>query len=175
MRQVFNLQISHHSYQVIPTPLPPLPGTPIPEQDKDDGKLITPIIDPTAQRPNHTGHDDGISDIDIKNDTGGNQILDKDWRDYILTADNKITRSDQAEIRNSEGRPVGQVVNDIENSRPSDILVQDDGRWVILGPKGRVHILEPNGEVVTSIENDRKNTLNRIKDGRWERSNNDKL
>ncbi|MBS6210373.1 MAG: VENN motif pre-toxin domain-containing protein [Proteus hauseri] len=37
----------------IPTPLPPLPGTPIPEQDKDDGKLITPIIEPTDQRPNH--------------------------------------------------------------------------------------------------------------------------
>ncbi|WP_337228350.1 hypothetical protein [Proteus faecis] len=84
----------------IPTPLPPLPGTPIPEQDKDDGKLITPIIDPADQRPNHTGHDDGFSDIDIKNDTGGNQILDKDWWDYILTADNKITRSDHAEIRN---------------------------------------------------------------------------
>ncbi|OCG17354.1 hypothetical protein A9G47_08780 [Gilliamella sp. WF3-4] len=87
----------------------------------------------------------------------------------------EITRGEHAEIRNKQGRPVGQVINDIENSRPSDILVQDDGRWVVLGPNGRAHIIEPDGEIVTSLVNDRKNTIDRIKRGRWARPNSEKL
>lgn len=70
---------------------------------------------------------------------------------------------------------MGSVINDVQNSRPSDILVQDDGRWVVLGTKGRVHIIEPNGEVVTSMQNPKQNTNNRLRDGRWEKLNNDKL
>ncbi|WP_081303565.1 VENN motif pre-toxin domain-containing protein, partial [Gilliamella sp. WF3-4] len=143
----------------IPEPTPPFPG-------------YTPI-DPDKLGPNHTGHDGGLDDIDIRHDTGGNQIPDKDWRDYAINAE--ITRGEHAEIRNKQGRPVGQVINDIENSRPSDILVQDDGRWVVLGPNGRAHIIEPDGEIVTSLVNDRKNTIDRIKRGRWARPNSEKL
>ncbi len=36
-------------------------------------------------------------------------------------------------IRNKEGRPVSSVINDVQKSRPSDILIQDDGRWVVKG------------------------------------------
>ncbi|MBG6017249.1 VENN motif pre-toxin domain-containing protein [Proteus mirabilis] len=67
----------------IPEPLPPLPGTLIPEQNKDDGKLITPIPTPGEVGKNHTGHDGGLGDVEIKTDTSGNQILDKDWRDNV--------------------------------------------------------------------------------------------
>lgn len=70
---------------------------------------------------------------------------------------------------------MGSVINDVQNSRPPDILVQDDGRWVVLGPKGRVHIIEPSGEVVISMQNPKQNTNNRLQDGRWEKSNDDKL
>lgn len=155
----------------IPEPLPPLFGSTIQEQDKDDGKLVTPIpeqnkdngklVTPIVEQDKNSGIFEG-PEIDVD-----------DWRDYIVTAE--ITRGEHAEIRNKEGRPVGQVINDIENSRPSDILVQDDGRWVILGPNGRVHIIESDGEVVTSYKNPRDNTIKRIKDGRWERPNNEKL
>ena len=31
--------------------------------------------------------------------------------------------------------------------------MQDDGRYVIKGNNGRVHILEPDGEVVTTMKN----------------------
>ncbi|HEK2627675.1 TPA: VENN motif pre-toxin domain-containing protein, partial [Proteus mirabilis] len=72
----------------IPEPLPPLPGTLIPEQNKDDGKLITPIPTPGEVGKNHIGHDGGLGDVEIKTDTGGNQILDKDWRDNVLTSEN---------------------------------------------------------------------------------------
>jgi hypothetical protein len=155
----------------IPDDMPKLEGYPIPE-------LTPPFpgyapIDPDKLGPNHTGHDGGLDDIDIRHDTGGNQIPDKDWRDYAINAE--ITRGEHAEIRNKQGRPVGQVINDIENSRPSDILVQDDGRWVVLGPNGRVHIIEPDGEVVTSYKNPRNNTTKRIKDGRWGRPSSEKL
>ncbi|HDS1150426.1 TPA: hypothetical protein QDZ66_001155 [Pluralibacter gergoviae] len=87
----------------------------------------------------------------------------------------KITQGEHATIRNKEGRPVGSVINDVQNSRPSDILIQDDGRWVVLGPKGRVHIIEPNGEVVTSMQNPKQNTNNRLQDGRWQKLDNQKL
>ncbi|MDF7669633.1 VENN motif pre-toxin domain-containing protein [Orbaceae bacterium ESL0721] len=152
---------------------PKLEGLPIPEQDKDAGIMGTPIPNSDDAMPTHTGHDGGLGNVEVTNNTGGDQIVDKDWTDYALSAE--ITQSDHAKIRNKQGRPVGQVINDIENSRPSDILVQDDGRWVVLGPKGRAHIIEPDGEVVTSIKNDRQNTLNRIKNGRWERPSSDKL
>lgn len=144
-------------YPIPEEPKPIIISTPIPEQDKDAGKLVTPIVEQDKN--------EGIY--------AGSEINVGDWQDYILTAE--ITRGEHAEIRNKQGRPVGQVINDIENSKPSDILVQDDGRWVILGPKGRVHIIEPDGEIVTSIVNKRSNTLNRIKDGRWERPSSEKL
>ncbi|MBA5235552.1 VENN motif pre-toxin domain-containing protein [Pectobacterium aroidearum] len=111
-----------------------------------------------GQLPNNTGNTEGAPDLPNHYESG-----------------NKITQGEHATIRNKEGRPVGSVINDVQNSRPSDILVQDDGRWVVLGPKGRVHIIEPSGEVVTSMQNPKQNTNNRLQDGRWEKLNSDKL
>lgn len=46
-----------------------------------------------------------------------------------------------------------------------DILIQDDGRWVVKGNDGKIHLIEPDGEVVTSFKNSDENTAQRIKDG----------
>ncbi len=77
-----------------------------------------------------------------------------------------ITRSEHAEICSRQGRPVGQVVNDIQRAGPNDIFVQvDDGRFVVRGSRGREHIIEPNGEHVTSLNRSDSAHVRRIRDG----------
>ncbi|MEX6373388.1 hypothetical protein AB6F20_12870 [Providencia hangzhouensis] len=121
-----------------------------------------------------------------KIDTGGNQFpepIEKLPGTSIpdtLSLDNlayldKITQGEHAGIRNKEGRPVSSVINDVQKSRPSDILIQDDGRWVVKGNDGRIHLIEPDGEVVSSFKNSDKNTAQRTRDGRWNRPSNEKL
>ena len=81
-----------------------------------------------------------------------------------------IVKSDHAVIRNSQGRRVSSVINDVQRARPADVFLQDDGRWVVRGQNGRVHILEPNGEVVTTMSNVTRANLNqRIANERWMR------
>lgn len=64
-----------------------------------------------------------------------------------------IIRSGHARLRFRQGRPIGQVVNDIQRATPNDVFVQpDDGRYVVRGPNAREHIIESNGEHVTSIQ-----------------------
>ncbi|WP_200902843.1 hypothetical protein [Pseudomonas fluorescens] len=87
----------------------------------------------------------------------------------------KITQGAHAKIRNKEGRPVGSVVNDVQVARPADILIQDDGRWVIKGLKDCIHIIEPDGEVVTSLNNPKANTIDRIRRGQWRPASQDEL
>ena len=66
--------------------------------------------------------------------------------------DTGIIRSPHARLRFRQGRPVAQVVNDIQRAGPHDIFVQpDDGRFVVRGPNAREHVVEPDGEHVTSI------------------------
>lgn len=63
-----------------------------------------------------------------------------------------ITRSEHARLRSAQGRPIAEVVNDIQRAGPRDVFVQaEDGRWVVRGPKGREHIIEADGEHVTSV------------------------
>ena len=63
-----------------------------------------------------------------------------------------ITRSGHARLRSRQGRPIGQVINDVQRAGPNDVFVQpDDGRFVIRGPNAREHIIEPDGEHVTSV------------------------
>ncbi|REK69237.1 RHS repeat-associated core domain-containing protein [Paenibacillus paeoniae] len=82
----------------------------------------------------------------------------------------KLGKSEHAVLRGSEGRPVGSAVNDVQKARQADILIQNDGRWVIKGDNGRIHIVERDGsQVVTSFKNPSKNTDMRIQDGRWTR------
>ena len=63
-----------------------------------------------------------------------------------------ITRSRHARLRFGQGRPVGEVVNDVQRAGPGDVFVQAaDGRFVVCGPKGREHVIETDGEHVTSL------------------------
>ncbi|MEI7365822.1 hypothetical protein WCU67_22400 [Pectobacterium parmentieri] len=89
----------------------------------------------------------------------------------------KPERSKHALQIHREGRPVGQTINDLQNARSSDILrPSSDGRWVVLGPNKRVHIIEKDGnKIVTSMSNPKNNTNTRIQRGQWERLNQSEL
>ena len=66
--------------------------------------------------------------------------------------DGGIIRSPHAVLRSGQGRPIGQVVNDIQRAGPADVFIQpEDGRFVVRGPNAREHVIEPGGEHVTSI------------------------
>ena len=153
----------------------------------ENQKLVNPIVDIQGPNPASGGFLGGAQPSSPTN-TGGSQIVDSKGTGYtnpvtdlpspdvMYNSDgSKITYGEHAKIRNAEGRPVGLVVNDIQTARPSDILVQDDGRWVIKGGNGRIHILEPNGEVVTSFSNPNANTNSRIQRGEWARASQDEL
>ena len=137
------------------------------------------------QGVNHTGNNTGQADAGPSN-TGGNQTVAQTPNNTGNTegapdlptnyeSSNKITQGQHAEIRNSEGRPVGAVINDVQKSRPADILLQDDGRWIVKGTGGKVHIIESNGEVVTSFYNPKANTDSRVRNGEWNRPSNEEL
>ena len=65
----------------------------------------------------------------------------------------EISRSGHARLRFRQGRPVGQVVNDVQRAGSNDVFVQpDDGRYVVRGPNAREHVIEPDGEHVTSVQ-----------------------
>ncbi|WP_177141023.1 hemagglutinin repeat-containing protein [Pseudomonas gingeri] len=164
-------------------------GTHFPGQllNDENQKLVNPIIDLQGQNPTSGGF--GVDgQPSTSTNTGGSQIVDPKGSVYttpvsdlpspgnVYNSDgSKITYGEHAKIRSTEGRPVGSVVNDIQTARPSDILVQDDGRWVIKGGNGRIHVLESNGEVVTSFLNPNANTNSRIQKGEWARASQDEL
>ena len=50
--------------------------------------------------------------------------------------------------------------------KPSNIYLQDDGRYVIKGSNGRVHIMEPDGEIVITMNNV-TNFNKRVSSGRY--------
>ena len=60
----------------------------------------------------------------------------------VLEASQKVTKGNHAELRSSQGRNVSNAINDLEKARPSDILIQDDGRFLIRGANGRIHVME---------------------------------
>ncbi len=77
-----------------------------------------------------------------------------------------ITRSGHARLRSGQGRPVGEVVNDIQRAGRGDVFVQpDDGRYVVRGPRGREHIVETTGEHVTSVRRPDAAHQARLRDG----------
>jgi hypothetical protein len=80
----------------------------------------------------------------------------------------RIVPSDHARLRAGQGRPIGQVVSDVQRAGPNDVFIQtDDGRFVVRGSKAREHVIEPDGEHVTSIQ-PRTDAAhrNRLKSGR---------
>ncbi|HEY0211556.1 hypothetical protein, partial [Acerihabitans sp.] len=152
--------------------------------DLTGGKLENPLPNQTnkniqispdtrsRQVNRHTGNTEGKPHM--SGNTMVTPIPDGPKRDELAHF-NKISQGDHAIIRNREGRPVSSVIKDVQTSRPCDILVQNDGRWVILGDNGRVHLLEKNGQVITSFKNVNKNTTQRVNDGRWHKASNDEL
>ncbi|CAI8869805.1 16S rRNA endonuclease CdiA [Kosakonia quasisacchari] len=159
-------------------------GDQIYNPDLTGGKLVNPDRS-GEQGATHTGTDQSFEqgatntgNPDGNPNTGGNTTVtpipegpNKDDLAYL----DKITQGEHASIRNKEGRPVGAVINDVQKSRQADILVQDDGRWVIKGNGGKIHIIEPNGEVVTSFYNPKANTDSRVNRGEWNYPSNDQL
>jgi len=156
---------------------------PQPDRDLTGGKLVTPAHDQskgtTLETPDqrdqngasHTGNTISAPD------TGGNSTvtpLPEHNKDDLAYLD-KITQGEHASIRNKEGRPVGSVINDVQKSRPADILMQDDGRWIVKGSGGKVHIIESDGEVVTSFYNPKANTDARVRKGEWNNPSNKEL
>ncbi|WP_317618738.1 hypothetical protein [Dickeya oryzae] len=67
---------------VDPNDIPKLEGLPIPEKNKDDDKYITPIKD---KDKNAGIIPDPIPDSSLLTNTGGTQIIEQKWRDYIVT------------------------------------------------------------------------------------------
>ena len=78
----------------------------------------------------------------------------------------KVIKSEHAQIRATQGRNVNTAINDLNKAKPSNIYLQDDGRYVIKGSNGRVHILEPDGELVTTM-NSVTNFDKRVSSGRY--------
>ena len=78
----------------------------------------------------------------------------------------QITRGVHATIRVSQGRKISNVIGDVNHATPSKIFLQDDGRYVVRGKNGRVHILESNGEIVTTM-NSVTNFDDRIRKGKY--------
>lgn len=77
-----------------------------------------------------------------------------------------ITRSEHARLRFGQGRPIGDVVNDVQRAGHRDVFVQpDDGRFVVRGLKGREHVIEADGEHVTSIRRPEAAHQARLRDG----------
>jgi hypothetical protein len=63
-----------------------------------------------------------------------------------------IPHSKHARLRSGQGRPISQVVNDVQRASRNDVFVQvEDQRFVVRGPRGREHVLEKDGELVTSL------------------------
>jgi hypothetical protein len=77
-----------------------------------------------------------------------------------------IERSSHAKLRAGQGRPIGTVVNDIQSAGPKDVFVQpEDNRFIVRGPKGREHVIEPDGEHVTSLRRPDAAHQARLRDG----------
>jgi hypothetical protein len=77
-----------------------------------------------------------------------------------------IPRSEHAKLRSGQGRPIQQVINDIQKASAGDVFLQvDDGRFVVRGARGREHILEPTGEHVTSVRRSEAGHQARLRGG----------
>ncbi|EDW1535551.1 hypothetical protein QE60_000998, partial [Salmonella enterica subsp. enterica] len=74
------------------------------------------------------------------------------WIDPLGLCPKTAQKGEHATLRHRQGRPVGQTISDIQRARKADVLIQSDGRWVVLGPNGRAHVIEADGsEIITSM------------------------
>jgi hypothetical protein len=66
--------------------------------------------------------------------------------------ESRLKRSEHAGLRFGQGRPIPQVVNDVQKAGPREVFIQpEDGRFVVRGARSREHIIEFTGEHVTSV------------------------
>jgi len=74
-------------------------------------------------------------------------------------------KSDHAEQRKNEGRPISTAFSDVQRSIQSDIFLQYDGRYIVRGLKGREHVYEANGALVTSYHRSHQVHLSKVRNG----------
>jgi hypothetical protein len=59
-------------------------------------------------------------------------------------------------------------MNDIQNARTKDVLVQDNGNIIVRGDNGRVHVLSPDGAChITTLTRTDANVKSLIEQGRY--------
>ena len=98
----------------------------------------------------------------IQGVTKGVQVLEK----TALFA----KRTDHASQRGGEGRRTHTAFYDAQQAGPNQVFIQDDGRWVVIGPKGRAHIFFPDGTLHTTLSfNTKRQLAKKIQDRRWQR------
>ncbi|MBI1850958.1 MAG: hypothetical protein HYR85_11490 [Planctomycetes bacterium] len=78
-------------------------------------------------------------------------------------------RTHHAQFRNEEGvRPTRKALDDARTARPHHVYMDErGGTFVILGPKGRVHVFSPAGRHVTSLSATGEEIQSRIDRRRW--------
>ena len=76
-----------------------------------------------------------------------------------------FSKSDHARQRAAEGRPVREGAGDVQRARESDVFVQENGRIIVRGARGREQIFESNGEHVTSVVRPNAAHLQRLRGG----------
>lgn len=82
--------------------------------------------------------------------------------------DQSPRKSDHAQRRAAQGRPVGSAFQDAQQAGPRDVFVQpDDRRFIVRGARGREHVFESDGQLVTSLH--RPDSAHRAKVNRGER------
>lgn len=74
-------------------------------------------------------------------------------------------KSDHAEQRKSEGRPVSTAFIDGQRATQNEIFLQIDGRYIVRGQKGREHIFEATGELITSYHRSHQTHLAKMRNG----------
>ncbi|MCX8713341.1 VENN motif pre-toxin domain-containing protein [Gilliamella sp. B3464] len=120
-----NERFKPEGYPISEEPKPIIISTPIPEQDKDAGKLVTPIIE-----------QDKNSGI-----LAGPEIEIRDWRDFILTSDNVqekpvgslIGIQGKNEVSGSDIKRYAEDMkeNGFDKSQPIDVVIID-GKMIII-------------------------------------------
>ena len=148
----------------ISEPLPPLPGSTIQEQDKDDGKLVTPIpeqnkdngklVTPIVEQDKNSGIFEG-PEIDVG-----------DWRGFILTNQDKsfvdykgdLNKGDQIDLSKfTDRKKVSDGKTNYVDPKTGWILSPDraganshgGSAWKLMDKKGnRIATLDENGNVL---------------------------
>ncbi len=97
------------------------------------------------------------------------QELAKQLKGRAKRAGRRTVHADQ---RSLEGqRPTAKASEDALKAADENILGDDsNGTVVVLGPRGRVHVFNPDGKHVTSLVMTGSNIGKRQKEGRWRRA-----